>query len=265
MQEDYFSKIVDRFQRSRAGPWDGDALEGILTSLSLNGNPEKPSNGIDHGIGHGTTTMATSKLSPQLRQHPGELAIILMAMRRIREGIVASARNDAFALRVYTFIIRATISLRHMESYHPALLHLLHRIHLVTPLSITEFHEFIGYYVLDLACRQGDLAAAYKARSRYNFKDSKVEALLKALVHGNWYIFWQTKKLMNEQQKRLISWSEESVQAHSLGCIGKSYLNVDIHFLESTVQEPWPQVRERHNLGWQLERDVVKIRGPKRK
>ena len=48
-----------------------------------------------------------------------ELSVVLQAMRKIREGLVASARVDDFARRVYVFIVRATILTKHMESYHP--------------------------------------------------------------------------------------------------------------------------------------------------
>lgn len=187
-----------------------------------------------------------------------------MAMRKVREAIVASARKDTFALRAYAFIIRATILMRHMESYHPALLHLLRNIHPVTPLTASEHHEFVGFYILDLSCRQNDLATAYKVVCRYNYENVRVGAVLKALVHGNWYAFWKVKTLMSGYQQRLLEYGEEGMRQRALDCFGKSYLSVDRVFLERSTQRRWEEL-EKRNMNWQLEGDVVTIRQIKRK
>lgn len=188
-----------------------------------------------------------------------------MAMRKIREAIVASARKDTFALQAYAFIIRATILMRHMESYHPALLHLLRNIHPVTPLTAYEHHEFVGLYILDLSCRQNDLATAYKVGCRYSYKNARVGAVLRALVHGNWYAFWKVKKLMSGHQQRLLEYREEWMRRRALDCLGKSYLSVERAFVERSAQRRWEELREKSNVDWQLEADVVTIRQIKRK
>ena len=61
-----------------------------------------------------------------------ELAILLMSMRKLREGLLASARTDSFAQRAYIFLIRAALLTSTYESYTPALFHLLGRIHAAT-------------------------------------------------------------------------------------------------------------------------------------
>ena len=191
--------------------------------------------------------------------------MILMAMRKIREAIVASARKDTFALRAYTFTIRATILMRHMESYHPALLHLLHNIHPVTPLTASEHHEFVGFYILDLSCRQNDLASAYEVGCRYNYKNARIGAVLKALVHGNWHAFWKVKSFLSAQQQRLLEYGEERMRRRALDCLGKSYLSVDKGFLEMSSQRRWEELEEKGNMDWKLEANVVTIREIKRK
>ena len=183
-----------------------------------------------------------------------------MAMRKVREAIVASARKDTFALRAYAFIIRASILMRHMESYHPALLHLLRNIHPVTSLTPFEHNEFVGFYILDLSCRQNDLATAYKVVCRYNYKNVRVRAVLKALVHGNWYAFWKVKSLMSDHQQRLMEYGEEEMRKRALDCLGKSYLRFDREFLERSAQRPWEKVKDKSRANWQLEADVVTIR-----
>ena len=195
----------------------------------------------------------------------GELSLILMAMRKVREAIVASARKDTFALRAYAFIIRAAILLRHMESYLPALLHLLRQLHPVTPLTASEQDDFVGYYILDLSCRQNDLATAYKVRCRYNYENVRVGAVLRALVHGNWYAFWKVKPLMSGHQQRLLEYGEEGMRQRALHCLGKSYLSVDRNFLERSVRRQWGKLKDANGINWQLEADVIIIRQIRRK
>ena len=203
---------------------------------------------------------ASANLSSISIEGPRDLSVILMAMRKVREAIVASGRKDTFALRAYAFMIRATILMRHMESYHPALLHLLRNIHPVTSLTASELHEFVGFYMLDLSCRQNDLATACKVGCRYNYKDVKVNSVLKALIHGNYYAFWKVKSFMSSHQQRLLEYGEEAMRRCALDCLGKSYLSVDRNFLERSTQRAWEELKDKSGLNWQLEEDVVTIR-----
>ena len=245
-QEDYYSKLVQRYEDFWAG--SGESLNDALASLSLDG---ASLNGYSNVI---------SSVSNGSKSESKELSTILMTMRKIREAIVSSARKDTFALQAYIFIIRATILAKHMESYHPALLHLLHSIHPVTPLSTVEYNEFVGYYILDLACRQNDLAAAYHVKSHYRYKDDQVEAVLKALVHGDWCTFWNIESLVTSHQKRLMEWTQDEMRSRALGCLAKGYLSVDKKYLEKATHWRWEELVETKNVGWQLEGDVVIIR-----
>ena len=191
--------------------------------------------------------------------------MILMAMRKVREAIVASGRKDTFAIGAYAFMIRATILMRHWESYHPALLHLLRHIHPVTSLTSSELHEFVGFYMLDLSCRQNDLATACKVRCHYNHKDVRVNSVLKTLIHGNWYAFWKVKSFMSGHQQRLLEYSEEAMRRCALDCLRKSYLSVDRNFLERSTQRAWEELKDESDLNWQLEEDVVTIRRIRRR
>ena len=264
-QEDYFRKVVDRYERCHPSGESNGALDEAFASLSIDRISEDRSNRIK--------TMAETKVSggaPRVSiedsgEDSGELSMVLMAMRKLREAIIASARKDVFALQAYAFIIRATILMRHMESYHPALLHLLRNIHPVTALTASEHQEFVGLYILDLSCRQDDLAAAFKMGCRYNYQNVRVDALLKALVHGNWYAFWKIKPLMSDHQQRLLEYSEEGMRQRALNCLGKSYLSVDRAFLERSARRSWRELEEKSNVHWQLEADVVTIRQIKRK
>lgn len=261
-QEDYFRKVVERYERCHPTSIDGngDPLDAAFASLSLDGSSENRSDRLN-------TFSDTKALNhaPRSSRDSRELSVILMAMRKVREAIVASARKDSFALRAYAFMIRATILMRHMESYHPALLHLLRNIHPVTPLTTSEHHEFVGFYILDLSCRQNDLATAYKVVCRYNYNNVRVQAVLKAIVHGDWFAFWKAKSLMNGHQQRLLEYGEEGMRRRALDCLGKSYLSVDREYLERSAQRRWEELKAKNDVAWQLEAGMIIIRQIRRK
>lgn len=251
-QETYYDKIVERYMQFCAAAGRGGDLANAFASMSLNGGTSKPP--LPNQL------RDVASLSEQASSASKELSTILMAMRKLREGLLASARTDPFAQRAYIFIIRAAILTRHMESYHPALLHLLRRIHEAAPLAASLHHEFVSYYILDLACRQGDLAAAYAARNLYQYKDRRVEQVLTALAHDNWYLFRMIRNLVDGYQKRLMDWADDGMRTHALKCLGKSYLSVEKAYVEKVTDREWDVLRETNKIGWELEGDKVIIR-----
>ena len=178
---------------------------------------------------------------------------------------MASHRLDDFAVRVYRFIIRATILLRHMPSYHPALLHLLHNVHPVVHLSSAELNEFVGYYILDLACRQNDLAAAFEIRHRYDYRDRRVELVLNALVHGNWFVFWRVKAAMDDGQRCLLDSADERVRRNAMNALGKGYLKAQRAYVECTTNCAWVDLKVQDSLNWVLEGETITMRRAQRK
>ncbi|MCJ1225964.1 hypothetical protein MMC12_002613 [Toensbergia leucococca] len=234
----------------------GDTLDKAFASLSLGGfDTERPSQ---------PTKLPDTTESRHQAENVQELSTIMLAMRKLREAIVASSRTDSFAQQSYIFIIRATILTMHMESYHPALLHLLRKIHPVTGLSTPDIHEFVGYYILDLACRQDDLAAAYAVRSEYKYRDARIDRVLKALVHDNWVLFWAVGKLVDGYQRHLMGWADDGMRSHALKSLGRSYLSVEKDYVEKSANKEWSMLKEKENVGWQLEGERVTIRRVRR-
>ncbi|KAF3352620.1 hypothetical protein VdG1_08786, partial [Verticillium dahliae VDG1] len=138
-------------------------------------------------------------------------------------------RADEFAVQAYLFNIRLSILVKHPESYHPAILHLLRFVHPLQPLSGLELHEVLAYLVLDTACRRSDLAEAYALRRRHRLKDGKVDAILGALAHDNY-------------------------------CFGRTYLSVERAFLERCTDAEWKVLTAQEGVGWELDGDKVVIR-----
>lgn len=265
-QENYYQKIVDRWLKFCADTGNSAELDKQFAAMSIASEAQQAKadslqvrqNILRESEQQNSPTASSTAIAPS-----PELAIILMAMRKLREAVVATSRVDEFAQRAYMFIIRTTILLKHWESYHAALLYLLRRIHLQTPLSTTEIQEFVGYYVLDLACRQGDLHTAYKVKHDYKYSDRKIDRVVHALVHDDWVIFWKVKGRVDGHVRALMSWSEEQMRLHALKCLARSYFTAEKGFVERSTDSIWTTLVKDMEVGWELDGDKVTIRRPK--
>ncbi|KFY96597.1 hypothetical protein V500_02388 [Pseudogymnoascus sp. VKM F-4518 (FW-2643)] len=283
-QENYYTKIVDRYMNFCSDAGRSDELLRRMSQLSVQSGgatqraPAKPLKGLASSIYASPGTKSTNALSqlPSVPKKPVELprktvdydsskdlSLLTMSMRKLREGIVASKRIDEFSTQAYIFCIRLSILIKHMESYHPALLHLLQRMHTVRPLSRLDLQEFAGYLVLDLACRQQDLAQAHVVRIRYGVKDTKILAVLDALAHDNYYVFWQVKRSVDGHKAKLMEYAEEAIRLHALKCLGRSYFTVSLRFLEQVTGSTWDALVKENRVGWELKGEEVIIRKPK--
>lgn len=263
-QETYYNRIVERYMKFCASYSNVNAhdLDAAFSSLSLSSNKTS------------TSLLPTPKparpVRPPLATHPpnvtattGELPAILQALRKLREAITATGRKDQFAQRAYVFCVHTSILCKDWESYSPALMSLLNVIHPSTPLSSPDLHEFISYYILDLACRQGDLLGAHTARLLYNYKDRRVEMVLRALVDDNWVVFWKMKKCVDGYQRRIMEFAEQGMRVHALKCLGRGYMQADRRYVERVAERTWDDL-VKDGVGWELvEGGKVLIKKPK--
>ena len=230
----------------------------ISSEINRNGETSRPHTAPSHTNSSINDFDADSNASGQK-----DLSTLMMAMRKLREGIVASNRVDDFSIQAYIFCIRLSILVKHMESYHPAILHLLKKMHTVQPLTGTELQEFVGYLVLDLACRQNDLTEAYMVRHIYGLHDPKVDSVLRSLAHDNYFLFWRVKRSVDGHKARLMEFAEDEMKKQTLKCLGRSYLSIDLPSLEQYTNTSWTSLRKEQDVGWQLEGTKVVIRKPK--
>ncbi|KAF4978909.1 hypothetical protein FZEAL_4795 [Fusarium zealandicum] len=185
---------------------------------------------------------------------------VLMSLRKLREGIVATKRADDFAIQAYLFSIRLSILVKHPESYHPAILHLLRYIAVWQPMTELEIEEVAGYFMLDTACRRRDMAEAYFIRQDFKIKNKKLDLVLKALAHDN-YVSWQRMKgKVDRHCLRLMEWADDEIRLQTLKCFSRSYLNVDLEFLEWATGRKWDELKEKDSVGWELDEGKVTIR-----
>ncbi|KAF5550506.1 hypothetical protein FNAPI_7709 [Fusarium napiforme] len=177
---------------------------------------------------------------------------VLMALRKLREGLVATKRADLFSIQAYIFSIRLSILAKHPESYHPAILHLLRYMAVWTPMVHSEIEEIAGYFMLDAACRRRDLTEAYFIRQDFNIRNKKLDRILKALAHDD-YVSWQfSKKQVSRHCLKLMEWADDDLRLHTLKCFSRSYFNVDLPFLEFATGRKWDELKEKDKVGWEL-------------
>lgn len=243
----------------------GEDLEHAFASLSIKSPTVNDAQPPPANASGQASSRPPMHHRPSATDRPNDLPNILMAMRRLREGILGSRRRDSFAQRAYMFIAQASILTRSWESYQPTLLHLVHDIHAHTPLATLELRDFIGYMILDLACRQNELVQAYALKVQFAHQDRKVAAVLKALVHDDWPRFWRIRRAVDGYQRALMGFAEERMRLHVLKCLGRSYLNADKVFVERSTDAKWEELTNS-GVGWQLQDNgVVVIRKPKPK
>ena len=211
------------------------------------------------------TRLALDLIHQHADSESTEISVLLQAMRKMREAVVSSGRIDVFARTSYLFIIRATILLGHMESYHPALLYVHGSIHPEVALSDDDLHEVLSYRVLDTACRRADLNAAHEMQTVYNFHDAKVESIVKSIAHGNWTRFWKLRSFLTTMQARVADFACERMRKHALDCLGRSYLSIDKDSVEKILRKSWDAVARDYASHWTLNEDTVVIRQTKRK
>lgn len=207
-------------------------------------------------------TAAPPTVVPSTAPAPGsaELSQILSALRKLREGIVASKRADSFSSQVYLFAIRLGALCQSPETYHPAILHLIRAIHPRHSLTSLEFQEVVSYLVLDAACRRGDLAEAYRLRNRHGLRDAKVNALLRALVQDNWVLFFRVKGGLDGHKARIVDFAVPGLRKHLLKAFGRTYLSVPLPFLEESSGLGWEALKSEYAVGWELNETKVVIR-----
>lgn len=271
-QERYYTKIVERYMTfcSDAGERDELLRRFAAIDLSSTAKPTPPTplpprpapihtNSAPAAAGRPVTAPSA------LNSNTKGLSDVLSALRKLREGIVASKRADDFATQAYLFCIRLSVLVKNPDSYHPAILHLLRRMQPLHPMTSVEVSEVVGYLVLDTACRRNDLAEAYALRHRYKLRDQKIDGVLDALAHDNWISYHRVRRSVDGHRAKLLEYAEDGMRAHLLKCFGRSYLSVELEFLERNADANWMSLISNDGVGWDLDGGKVVIRKVKAK
>ncbi|KAK4130078.1 hypothetical protein BT67DRAFT_465256 [Trichocladium antarcticum] len=269
VQEAYYAKIVERYLALCTEAGDHDSLQARFARLAIT-----PPAAASSEPSRATTNPATTL--PQL----------LAALRKLREALVATARHDDFAAQVYLFAIRLGILAGHPETYHPALLHVLHTSahngpqKPTFPLTRTEHAEALTYLILDTAHRRANPAEALSLLHTHratllaptlppspptttttttatplphNKRGEKLPLILKALVADNWVAWRRLKAQSDGLRARLMEFAEPEMRRHTLRAFGRAYLSVPVGVLEAQTGRGWDALRREDGVGWELE------------
>jgi hypothetical protein len=140
--------------------------------------------------------------------------------------------------------------------------------------SIPEAKELVTYMILDYACRQEDMAAAFELRARtrkeLGFQSQTVDKVLTALIHSNWVIFWQIHNSVDSHVRAVMNWAVDRVRRHALKAVGSAYLNVHISWVLGGCTGDdrswtWEKLAEKEKLRWEREGDKIIIKRPKQR
>ena len=261
-QERFYATITERYMAFCTVAGDSTSLLKSFASLHLTDQPPPTP------TPRSSSSSSLSAPGPAPPPTSDDLSHILAALRKLREGIVASKRADLFATQAYLFAIRLGVLCAHPETYHPALLHLLgamqhhhhHSRSSGSSLTALEQREAASYLVLDAACRRGDLAEAYRLRSAHGLRDAKVDAVLGALARDDWVAFFRARRGVDGHRARLLGFAEDGVRRHLLKAFGRAYLSVPLEFLEASAGLGWEEMRARYAVGWEVQGERVVIR-----
>ena len=199
---------------------------------------------------------------------PPSIHAILFSLRKLREGIVASHRSDSFALRAFHFVINFSILHHAPESYHPSILSLLGNRSLLKLMNKEARREMAGYLVLDLACRQEDLTAAYQAASHYgllfnNHRSNPVRNALRCIVKGDFWTYFAMKAHLDRYHRVLISYADERMTKLAVNCLSRAYLKVDREFVKGATGSGWEVLKLQQGLAWEEDGRVLVIKKAK--
>ncbi len=126
------------------------------------------------------------------------------------------------------------------------------------------------YLILDLACRQGELASAFGLRSnskvRHGFENRDVNEVLSAVITKNWIKFWRVRRKVDGYVRAIMQWAVDEMRRDALKALGRTYMGCDLHWVlkSSTGGEmSWEELVKTENVGWIRDADKVIIRKPK--
>ncbi|CRG86398.1 hypothetical protein PISL3812_03404 [Talaromyces islandicus] len=293
-QRGFYDKIVDRYMRFCArnshdleAAWaslpasaSADATKNPPASFPTKPRAQPPSQNEQNADSLVSKTaqlsLGTQKPTLDEPQKPpaAELSTLLMALRKLREALLATASTTpiAFQQQVHIFSVRFSILARHPPSYFASLRYLLESLHTPTyPLTPPQLTEFTSYLILDYACRQNSFATAYtllvESKQKLGFQSPVVEQVLTALTHDNWVSFWRIHKGVDGYMRAVMGWATENVIRQALKAVGRTYLSVNLNWLltSCTGDEDWTweSLVEKERLGWDREGDTIVIRRPK--
>ncbi|GAO47668.1 hypothetical protein SAICODRAFT_28060 [Saitoella complicata NRRL Y-17804] len=231
VQEEFWSTFIQaRYQAElfKLLAKEGDELSGALSELSLDVESGKASTGEKAVMG------------------------ILADLRKLREGILASHRHDAFALTIYEANVRLAVLAGKAEHCLPALRGL------VFGLGREGRGEFEEMYLLHLVC-SFEFQEFYSTTAQLKLRKTLANHLAHALIHSNYISYWRLYTAANPYQRAIMRRAEPRMRERCLDVVGKVYYTVDVQDLGRWTNEAW------RGKGWREEGGKAVVREVRRK
>ena len=70
-------------------------------------------------------------------------------------------------------------------------------------------------------------------------------------------MFWKLKASMDVYQQRLMDSADDRIQTIALKALEKSYLKMQVTYLECAIQRSWDELTEQDKLGWMLQGQMI--------
>lgn len=268
LNQAFTSLLNDRLQPKNT---EAASLSGKATTIKDNA---KPSASATMTKSLGASKWAVQQSTSFTTEVAEELTAILIALRKLREGILGSSRTTAiplFSQKVYVFNIQLAILARHPESYHAPLRYLLTRLHSHEhPIPQSDIQEMLSYLILDTALRLNQLNEAYllrlQAKTTFGFRNRNVDLILKAVATDNWPLFWLQYKRVDGYVRAIMHWKLDALRTSVLKTIGRSYMKCDVEWILQNAaggELSWEDLVSKEDIGWMKDGNTVTIRKPK--
>ena len=179
----------------------------------------------------------------------------LFALRKLREGIVASGRHDKFAIDVFERTALYAILADHPESYVPCLKYLLDSLYT----TMEDKHSMENLHLLHL-CSLDTLSDFVTARVEAGERRCTADDVFQAIARNNWLRLTYIRKRANRYERALLQRQERRLTNQALLSIASAYHFIDVEWLTSKF-EHWKHTADEKS--WSVVDDRCIFRRPR--
>lgn len=186
-------------------------------------------------------------------------------MRKLREALLSTGRDDEWAINVYLFFTRACILMKYKEGYRPPMDRLLAIFgDPQKKVGKERLQEVAGYYMLDIAAAQEDYNRAYMIKVEHGITDQRILDGIRATIHCDYWLYNKAKAGMTLHQRRILEFAEERVRLSAIASLQKSYFTLPKGVVEKVMGMSFGGLKERFGVAWEVNeadgKSVVTIR-----
>lgn len=199
----------------------------------------------------------------------GSIDACMSALRKLREGIVASRREDLFAIDVFERTVRCAILVNHKDAYMPTMRYLIRTLYPNAQGRIClKSRDILHSLYLIHLFMIGDHTEYMVERSKLGERKGLAHEIVRAYIQGNWTRWHHLLKDAAFLEAKLMQQTFSIMADHVLSTISASYMAVDIAWLTKASSDHW-RAKVKDNPLWSLDEATLifkrpgKLRNPK--